>query len=166
MTPDEIKAREKQLAEREAAIQSQETAFAERETRVANAEARASRAEAAEFAEKLVAKGQLLPTHKNRVVELLHSLSGSKATLEFAEGDTQHKLEPAAALRGFLESLPNLVEYAEQAAAEADHGTPSQFTSPDHAPVDQAGLALHYKALAYAEQHDVDYETAVSRVGG
>ena len=67
----------------------------------------------AEFAEGLVASGQLLPRQKARVVSLLLNLP-TDTPLEFAEGE-QTISEPAdKLLRGLLSDLPKQVDFAEK----------------------------------------------------
>ena len=98
--------RETQLAERERKV-------AEGEARIAAAQAEEKEKEAAEFAEGLVASGQLLPRQKARVVSLLLNLP-TDTPLEFAEGE-QTISEPAdKLLRGLLSDLPKQVDFAEK----------------------------------------------------
>ncbi|SEG70279.1 peptidase [Halopseudomonas aestusnigri] len=98
--------RETQLAERERKV-------AEGEARIAAAQAQEKESEAAEFAEGLVASGQLLPRQKARVVSLLLNLPAD-TPLEFAEGE-QTISEPAdKVLRALLSDLPKQVDFSEK----------------------------------------------------
>ena len=166
MDPAELERRAAEITERENKLKADEAAFAERESRISAAEARAARSEDAEFVEGLVEKGQVLPAQKNRVIEVLHSLRGSEGAVEFAEGDATVKATAHEAFKDLLAGMPNLVEFAELSAPGDDSVTGGDFTTPDRAPVDQQQLAIHNKAVAFAEKNDVPYEVAVQRVGG
>lgn len=166
MTDDEIKAEREKLEADRKALDARDAEFAEREKAINDAEARTARQEATEFAEKLEAKGQILPRHKNRVIELLHGLAPRSEVLEFAEGDQTIKATPAKALRDLLADMPNLVEYAEAAAAaDDDAGGATRRQVPAGYSVNADRAAQHEKIVAYAEKHDVPYETAALKLG-
>lgn len=165
MDEAELRRQQEKLDAERKAFADEQAAFAERQQDVTDREKRQARASAVEFAEGLAKAGKILPRHKNRVVELLHGLNGMSETLSFAEGDDQVKANPLETLKGFLNELPNLVEYAEQAAAEDEGaGVQTSFRAPEGAAVDPESLALHNKAAAYAEANNVDYDVAAMRV--
>lgn len=119
----------------------------------------------AAFAETLVAAGKLLPASTAVAIATLDHLAALEAPVEFGEGDDKAPLLDA--FKGFLEGMPKLVEFAEQAttdkAAGADNGR-VEFAAPSGYSVDADALAIHARAVAYQAQHKTDYLTAVKAV--
>jgi len=79
----------------------------------------ASAKEAAEFAEKLISEGRLLPRHRAAVVAFMEVAAGGKprrnasGVVEFGEGDKTRPLLPA--FKALLASLPPSPQFAEAA---------------------------------------------------
>lgn len=117
----------------------------------------------AAFAEKLVQEGKLLPVQKSVCVATLDFAESCETVVEFGEGDEKKPLKDA--IRGFLESLPNQVEYGELSRDKGAERTVEFAGAPGYT-IDPAKLDIHAKALAYQEHHKVDYVTAVKAVGG
>lgn len=119
----------------------------------------------AAFAEKLVDAGKLLPASTAVAIATLDHLATLEAPVEFGEGEAKAPLLDA--FKGFLEGMPKLVEFAEQAttgkAAGGDNSR-VEFAAPQGYGVDGEQLALHNRALAYQAQHKTDYLTAVQAV--
>jgi hypothetical protein len=88
MTPEEIAAKEAELAKREARLNQQEAA-----TR---------KTSDAAFAEQLVKDGKLLPQHKPFVTDFLEAIDGNQVEVAFSEGK---KVSPREAFCQFLEDL-------------------------------------------------------------
>lgn len=107
------------FAEREAAL-------AERENKVRVAEENALKQKALErrtaivgFADGLVKAGNILPRHKNSIVEVLVSLS--QEPLEFSEGDTTISKTSEELLREILSTKPRTIDFSEKTGAVDDH---------------------------------------------
>ena len=161
---------EQELATREADLNAREQALAAREAAAVDASAAAARSEATTFAETLCTEGRLLPKHKAAVVELLTALP-TDLKVQFAEDDNGAPAETDAGawLRGFLKEIPVQVDFAERAAPGSDPyrqrstGTAQGIRAPDGYAIG-GNADLHRQALEFAETHNVDYETALSRV--
>lgn len=145
------------------ALKSQSAEFADREAALAAREAQARQAEIAEFAETLVKAGRVLPRDKAGLVAYLVGADESSA-IEFADGDTTIKKPANEWLRNFLAALPVQVDFAERGAPDGDAAQTVAFAAPNGYAVDQAGLEIHAKALAYQREHKCNYEAAVDAV--
>lgn len=157
MTPEQ-KAKMEALEAENKALKDKEAAFAE--TQRAE-QAKTIHAANVAFAESLTVAGKLLPAHKNAVVAVLDVLDAPAATVEFGEGDAKQPL--STALKGVFEALPKQVEFGEHGTGEQDTGTVA-FAAPQGMAVATDKLELHAKALKYAEEHKVDFVTAVKKV--
>lgn len=118
------KAKSEELAAREAAIKKQaednaakDAQFAEREKAIADKEKAAHRKELAEFAEKLVAAGKVLPRDRDGLVVFMASLNAD-GVIEFGEGDAKQSPTVMAWFGKFLENLPKAVDYSERTGAD------------------------------------------------
>jgi len=161
--PKELEQREAALAEREKKVEAKETAFSEREQQLTEQERERAAAASAEFVEGLVKDGKVLPREKGGVTALVTSLQGAQE-LEFSEDDKSVKEEPAKILREFLEGLPKRVDFNERSKDKGGKERTSTIKVPQGYEVSPEGAELHNRILAYAEEHNVDYETAVARV--
>lgn len=152
------------LTARQAELDARAAELEARETALAASEARAQRRELAAFAEQLIEQGRLLPRHKARITELLFAVGDEAGqTLEFAEGDQQVKATPRQLLREFLAELPVRVDYAERSAPSGDDANDLPgYQPPPGYQADPKRARLHRDALAYAEQHNVAYDQAVT----
>jgi hypothetical protein len=117
------------------------------------------------FAESLIAAGKLLPADKDSTVVMLDKLAADESTVEFGEGDGKQSLTPLAIYKAQLEKAPKVVDFGEHAGAgaEGDDGTVS-FAAPQGMAVSNDKLELHAKAIKYAQEHNVDFITAVKKV--
>ena len=165
-TVDPNKDKEQQaadFAERETALQTREQELAAKEQKLAEQAAAARKGDIAEFAEKLVKEGKVLPREKEGLVAFMEA-QDDETVVEFAEGDTTVKKPGSDWLNSFLEGLPPRVDFNERGAAEEDGGATAQFAAPAGYSVDPDSLAIHNKALAYQAKHQCDYTTAINAV--
>ena len=155
---DTFAEREADLAKRTAEIEAQEQALAARA-------AEADKAEAATFAEGLAGTGRILPRHAPTVAGLLGALP-AEATVAFAEGDETPVQKPSReALKSFLESLPEQVNFSEVAPGGEDlPGNVTAIRAPDGFTVSDANADLDKKVREFAEKNSVDYATALATV--
>lgn len=152
------------FAQRETALNDREQALADREKALAEQEDKRHQEEVAAFAEQLVNDGKLLPREKDGLVAFMAGLSDDD-TVSFAEGGKTVETSREKWLRGFLEALPERVDFSERGDDEDQDVTSSaSFAAPAGYSVNQDKLELHRKAEAYAAKHDVDYNTALSAV--
>ncbi len=162
MPDQEAAQRAAALQQKEEALKARELQFAEREQKLQQAEAAKRQQEHVAFSESMIKEGRLLPMHQPRMVALLTALDG-QGNLEFAEASKTLQIAPAQILKEFLSALPPQVEFAERGQKTAT--TPQHtYITPAGYSVDPDGLALHQKALNYADSHKTDYLTAVMAV--
>lgn len=151
--------RDAEFAEREAKLQAREAAIAAAEKKVRDQGC-------ADFVEKLVADGKVLPRDQAGLTALLASFA-TDAQVEFAEGEAQVKKAAADWLRGFLAQLPQAVDYTERAEAGQDIAGAISFAAPAGTAIDGASARLFAKAKAYQTAHpDTQWIDAVRAVGG
>ena len=162
MTEEELKAKQAELEKREAE-------FAEREEKLATQEkALAAQAETeresrlSEFCEGLVKEGKLLPAQKQPLLAALKALPVD-TSVSFAEGDKTVEKSPVEALQGVFSLMPKIIDFSE--VAKNGDEPEAKATAQDYrTEVDEERLAMHNKALNYAEKHGVSYEAALSAV--
>lgn len=160
--PKELEKRERELAERQRELEAREAEFAEREQQIQAAAREARRQAIAAQVDDLVQQGRVLPRDREPLVALFAELGDQ--VLEFAE-DGKHTQAPAAEwLQEFLGRLPPQVDYSERSGADAQTHSDTAVQVPPGYQIRQDRLELHRRALAYAEQHEVDYLTAVRAV--
>lgn len=119
-------------------------------------------AEHVAFAEGLAKEGKLLPAQKDVAVATLDFIAGEDEEISFGEGDAKKPL--ADAFRGLLSAMPRQVEFAEVGKGDAPGAGSVEFAAAPGYIVDADKMAMHMKALNYAEQHKCDYVTAVRAV--
>lgn len=152
------------FAQRETALKDREQALADREKALAEQDDKRHQEEVAAFAEQLVKDGKLLPREKDGLVAFMAGLS-DEDTVSFAEGGKTVETSADKWLRGFLEGLPERVDFAERGHNEDQNVTSSaSFAAPAGYSVNEEKLEFHRKAEAYAAKHDVDYNTALAAV--
>lgn len=116
------------------------------------------------FAEGLINDGRLVPAMKAKVVGLLDFAATQRGSVEFADGDASATATPADALRDVLSAMPKTVTFGKIKTGDAPLRT-AEFTAPEGATVDAAGLDLHHRALAFQAAHpNTDYLAAVRAV--
>ena len=156
-------------AERERTLAAREAAITAREAGLAESAATAMRRDSAEFAERLVTEGRILPRDRDAVASLLMAVP-EDVEVTFAEGDaTVAKPGPARTFaRDFLARLPVQVDFSERsgagAAAIAPLAPTIHFDMPRGMSLDADSAELHKKTVAFAEEHNVSYEAALTRV--
>lgn len=161
---DEMSAEDKA---RLAALEAENAALKQKQVEFAEAEKKhkvdARHTEHIAFAEGLIKAGKLLPAHKDVTVATLDNLAGQESVVEFGEGDAKKPLVDA--YKAQLQASPKLVEFAE-VGADKDKGAAAnaEVSAPHGYQADQSRMEIHSKALAYSEQHKVDYVTAVKAV--
>lgn len=114
VTPEQIEARQVELAAREARVAAAEAAQA--------ALLKSARsAGIASFADAQVKEGRWLPAERGRWVSFMESLSAEAVVVEFAEGSTTETVStPALAVfQAAMKALPPRVEFAELAGNAA-----------------------------------------------
>lgn len=145
VTEDDLNARAESLSKREAELR---------------------RSEDKAFVESLAREGKPLAGRAgDQALAFMATLDDTK-TLEFAEGEeAQSQL---SAFKGFLSNLPKVVEFGEvDKGQEPEEAAQIAFAAPDGMNVDQGGLAVHSKAIAYQAEHPgTEYMDAVRAVGG
>lgn len=104
-----------QLATRAAELDTREKAIKAAETATRNKEL-------VEFADSLVAAGQLLPANKDKVVGLLQTMPEA-TVISFGEGDAKKDTPALEVLKDLLKSQPKIVEFSEVAGADKDGPT-------------------------------------------
>ena len=167
-TADTLKAKaggNTDFAERESAIEEREAVVTEREQAIARRERKTEQQETVAFVEEQIESGRLLPRHRDELVAVLESLQPLDE-VAFGEGDDRQTVTPVDWLKRFVESLPEQVDYQERAAPETDTSNREAVPIAVGYTAEADRVALHRKALAYAEANKVDYVTAVERVGG
>lgn len=151
----ELERQQQELKEREDALKAQETSFAERQQQLRSGES-------AGLVDQLVTQGRVLPKHRDGLVAFMASPEADQA-LEFGEGQTHTKTTGRAFIEQFLKELPVSVEYSERGAPKGEE--PSEAVNvPSGYSVNPEKARIHSQALAYQEQHKVDYVTAVLAV--
>ena len=103
------------FAEQQAAIEAKNAELAKREQALLEKEQNNKRTEFAEFADKLIGDGKLLPVHKTTVVEVFMSLGNEP--ISFAEGDTTVNASSADLIKKVLSERPAFMNFSEKSAA-------------------------------------------------
>ena len=155
----EDKARLAALEQENARLKAEQATFAEAEKKRA---AEARHAEHAAFADALVQDGKLLPAQKEVAVATLDFIAGQEQVVEFGEGDAKKPLTDA--FKELLQASATQVEFREVGADTGAAAGSVEFAAPPGYQVDGEKMAVHMKALSYAEQHKCDYITAVKAV--
>lgn len=161
-------------AQKEARLAQLEAEHAELRKQVKTAADFAARTEVASFAEGLVKTGQVLPAHKDAVVEVLCQLDaandGKGEVASFASADPEHAdhgKTGGALLREMLNALPVQVSF-QKLPDGAAAGTAS-FAAPAGYTVSAEGLDLMAKAEAHQKAHPgmslIDAASAVQAQG-
>ncbi|MBI5058957.1 peptidase [candidate division KSB1 bacterium] len=148
----------KKKAEEDAAAKAaadREASFAGREKELARREAELSKKDNADFVEKLIGEGKVLPAGKGLLVELMGHLGPD--TVSFAEGDKQVSKPLGQAFRDYLSSQPKVVEFSEVSGGDKK--------LPDGAaPEVIARAAREYRDAEVGKGHQVSYSEAVNHV--
>lgn len=163
--------KETDMAER-VELDRREQELAERERRIAASEAATQRKSVEEFVETLVTGGRVLPRDRAGLVAYMAALpshtgggvGGEGAVIEFAEEGAQKKVPAADWLREFLARLPQQVDFAERAGAEAQPAA-VDFAAPPGYSIDSGALELHRKVKVHQAAHPgTSYDAALASV--
>lgn len=163
------------LAEERAALERDRAALDQARAELDRARAAHARQDAADFAERLVGEGRVLPRDRDALAALLVAAPATAtatfdATIEYAEKDgAPPEARPAGAwLRRWLARLPVQVDYAERSRpdAGASAGRTPAIAVPDGWSVAPEPNALHDRVVQFAEKHGVSYDEALGRVAG
>lgn len=145
----------------EGRVDEKEKQLAEREARLAKMEKDLRRRELAEFAERQVQAGVVLPADKAPMVTFMESIDGG-GELEFGE---KVATTPLGWFQGWLAKQPSVVPLGVVAGVDKGRGSPTaRAVIPAGFSVDANRAGLHQSALTYAEINKVDYVTAVMRL--
>lgn len=155
----EDKARLTALEVENAKLKQQQADFAEAQTK---ARRDAAHADNLAFTEGLVKSGQLSPAHKDAVIATLNYVSAPDDAVEFGEGDNKKPLVDA--FKAALSANGKLVNFGEHAKTGSEANAVVDFSIPAGYTVDMEKMAVHQKALEYAELNKCDYVTAVQAV--
>lgn len=150
-------AREAQFAEREAEFAVREAEWKKRERELVGKDN-------ADFAERMVSEGRLLPVHKSRIVSILNSAADS-AAVSFAEGE-----EPVPMLQAFrdvLKELPKVVSFgALDLGPDPDRDVRPSIVVPNGYTVDPGQVELHNRARQIEREKGVSFAEAVDIASG
>ncbi|WP_130471742.1 peptidase [Candidatus Magnetaquicoccus inordinatus] len=171
--PD-VAAIEAELQEKSSALAELELRFAEQEGRLRAAESallsQQTRHSTLMFVDELIRQGRILPRHREGLAAFIASLDAG-SPLSFAEPGAesgQPPLQVNTSLRdyisAFLQELPTQIHFQEQSAHPLHSLEEQSFAVPEGFAVDQEGLDLHRKIVAYAKQHNIDFVNAVHAV--
>ena len=161
--------KEKHVTEQQAAAVAAENAnlkqqLQQAQDQIAQAHRAAVHAANLSFCES-VGSNRLLPAHRELAVSVLDHLALADEPIQFGEGDARQDM--LAAFKGFLQKLPAQVSMDDvatsRASGAASQGGPA-FAAPAGFAVSPERQALHSKALAYQQEHKVDFIDAVRAV--
>ncbi len=151
----ELERQQQQLKEREDKIAADELKFAERQQQLRNDES-------TRLVDGLVAKGRVLPKHRDGLVAFMAS-KDAEQPLEFGEGDARTQTTGRDFIEQFLKELPESIHYAEAGAGGTDDAS-TEYSVPAGFTVDPNKARVHNQALAYQEKNKCDYITAVRAI--
>ena len=108
------------------------------------------------FAEGEVKAGRLLPKDQGAAVAVLDLLADSEP-VEFAEGNTTHKVTPVEWLKGFMVTAQPVISFGEHVPGTGHQPGAGSAKGKTDAEIDTA-------AKAYARQNKVSYAEALGQV--
>lgn len=149
------------LAARATALAAQQADLDAREAKLREAEAETRRRAHADFAERLVSQGRLLPRERDGLVAFMEAQAADQ-TLVFGEGDGAFSGQSLDWFKQFLARQPVQVDFSERSGAEQGAAPAARFKAPPDSAVDPGRLELLNRALAYQEAHQgTSYADAV-----
>lgn len=152
------------VAEREAAFAAKEAELAERWEQLQKKAYSLLSVENANFAEKLISEGRILPTHKNRIVSILDAAAVSP-TVSFAEGE--NPVPMLDALRGVLAEMPVVVSFgAFNFGSDPIEDAPPSLVIPNGYSVDPKQNELYQRARQIEREKGVSFSEAVDMAQG
>lgn len=146
----ELVAKEQALAEREKALAKREAAFAQAQQDI-------KQQDFSEFAEGLIGKGQLVPSEKSAIVDVMMDLDAVGKTFDFSENGKVAQKSSVDVLKGILSRLETTVDFGEHTADD-----PNERVIPSHIAHDSDD-ELDKQIHDYAQKHGLSYpEAAIS----
>ena len=134
--------------------------------RISELEAQLASRDAADFVEKMISEGRILPCHKDSVISFMENL-GEAQEFSFSEGGEIVKRPETEWFENYVRSNPPIVHFSEIAGGNYDPDGGKQgahFQIPKGYAVDPARMELHNKAVQFAEVNDCEYAEAVIAV--
>lgn len=152
------------FSELEASFAAKEAEFAVREAEWRQKELRYAHKENADFAEKLISEGRMLPVHKDRIVSILDAASISP-TVSFAEGE--QPVPTLEALRSVLSEQPKVVSFgALDLGPDPEFGAPPSLVVPAGYTVDPGQNELYQRARDIERNKGVSFSEAIDIARG
>lgn len=152
------------FSEREAAFAAREAEFAAREAEWKKREREIVSKDNADFAERMISEGRLLPVHKDRIVSILDGAAES-AAVSFAEGE--QPVPMLHALRDVLKEMPKVVSFgALDLGPDPDHDVRPSLTVPNGYTVDPVQGELYNRARQIEREKGVSFAEAVDIARG
>lgn len=152
------------FSEREAAFAVREAEFAVREAEWKKRERELVSKDNADFAERMISEGRMLPVHKSRIVSILNSAADS-AAVSFAEGE-----EPVPMLQAFrdvLAEMPKVVSFGTlDLGPDPDHDVRPSIVVPNGYTVDPGKSELYNRARQIEREKGVSFADAVDIASG
>ena len=133
-----------EFAEQTEVLSEKEERLQQREEELERREREQRREEAAAFVEEHI--GAVTPGHKDTVVEALVMLDDQDVQMQFGEGENAEETPVGEALRGFIEALPEQIEFSE---VTAEGGKESEDRLADDSAY---ARKLTKKAMAFQEE--------------
>jgi transcriptional regulator with XRE-family HTH domain len=133
-----------EFAEQNEVLSEKEERLQQREEELEKRERAQRREEATQFVEEHI--GAVTPGHKDTVVETLVMLDDQDVQVQFGEGENAEETPVGEALRGFIEALPEQIEFSE---VTAEAGEESEARLADDSAY---ARKLTEKAMAFKEE--------------
>lgn len=133
-----------------------EAALARREADLVKREQTIKQQELVQFVEAQVASGRVTPGDKDVVLKVLAGLPGPGP--EFSEGES-----PFEIFKSWIANRPALVTFQEK-SSPTPPPTGRRYTPPSGYMVDPDDADTHERILAFAEDNNTDYATAMNAV--
>lgn len=167
---EQLAADQAKLEADRAELERQQAEFNERQAAADKAAADEQAAEqlkeATDFADSLVAGGQLLPAKKAGVVALIQVAQQIEQPLNFGEGDDAEEKPAIDIVRDVLSGLPKQIDFAEK-SGEGEAVRTADFSAPTGSAIDSDKLDQLNKAQVYMKDHpNVTLMDAVKAIGG
>lgn len=149
---EEEQQKQQELTALQADLSRKALDFAEREKKLQEAEHAFNRREITTRVQDLAKDGKILPKDEAGLISFLEGVPEDNV-VSFSEDGKNVQVPSRAWLQDFLARLPTMVNYGEHPGTKtaAAAAGPGRLSVPLGRPLDQDRLALHRKALAYAE---------------
>lgn len=152
------------FSEREAAFAAREAEFAAREAEWKKRERELVSRDNADFAERMISEGRILPVHKGRIVSILDSAAES-AAVSFAEG--KEPVPMLQALRDVLKEMPKVVSFgAFDLGPDPEHDARPSIVVPNGYTVDPGQSELYNRARQIEREKGLSFADALDIASG